>query len=202
MENIKEIIADNLVALRKHKHLTQAELAEKLNFSDKAISRWEKGEVVPDVETLNKISEVYEIKFEKLFDKNLPEELNAPQVEKKSWKRNKFIITFLAEMLVCFLAVVGYVTVKIATDKSLWQIFIWMLVVMAIVSLVFGWVWKKKIVKFASMSVLLWTLILAIYLQFISYDWWLLFIIGIPVQVAILLWAGFKKNKKEVDVKV
>lgn len=201
MENIKEIIACNLVALRKYNHLTQAELAEKLNFSDKAISRWEKGEVVPDIETLNKISEVYDIKFEKLFDKNLPEQLNAPQPEKKSWKRNKLIITILAEMLVCFLAVVGYVTVKIAIDKSIWQIFIWMLVAMSIVSLVFAWVWKKKVVKFVSMSMLVWTLILAIYIQFISYDWWLLFIIGIPVQVAILLWAGFKKNKKEVGEK-
>lgn len=202
MENIKEIIASNLVALRKHNHITQAELAEKLNFSDKAISRWEKGEVVPDIETLNKISEVYDIKFEKLFDKNLVEELNKPQLEKKSWKRNKFIVTFLVEMLVCFLAIVGYVAIRLAFDKSLWQIFIWMLVVMSIVSLVFGWVWKKKIVKFASMSVLVWSLILAIYLQFISYNWWLLFIVGIPLQIAILLWAGFKKNKKEVGGKV
>lgn len=197
MENIREIIANNLIVLRKHNHLTQAELAEKLKFSDKAISRWEKGEVVPDVETLNKISEVYNIEFETLFDKNLIDKLNKPQ-EKKSWKRNKFIIVFLAELLVCFMAVVGYVTISLAFDLSVWQIFIWMLVAMSIVSLVFAWVWNKKIVKFTSMSMLVWSLILSLYIQFISYNWWLLFIIGIPLQLAILLWAGFIKNKKEV----
>ena len=55
MENIKEIIAGNLVALRKSKRMTQQELAEKLNYSDKAVSRWEHAETLPDIETLCKI---------------------------------------------------------------------------------------------------------------------------------------------------
>lgn len=197
MENIKEIIAKNLVALRKFHHITQAELAEKLNFSDKAVSRWEKGEVVPDVETLNNISEVYGIQFEKLFDKDLVLDQTNTEPEKKSWKRNKFIISFLAEMLVCFLAVVGYVTVRLAFNVSCWQIFIWAVVAMSIVALVFSWVWNKRVIKFLSMSLLVWSLILAFYLQFIDKNWWLLFILGIPLQIAILLWACFKKNKKQ-----
>lgn len=192
MENIKEIISKNLVALRKFHHMTQAELAEKLNFSDKAVSRWEKGEVVPDVETLNKISEVYDIPFEKLFDKNLTlEEEKVP--EKKSKTRNKSITVLLSEMLVCFLVVVGYVVIKLTLDLSYWQIFIWGLVAMALISMVFAWVWNKKVIKFISMSVFVWSLILAFYLQFIDYDWWLLFIIGVPIQIAILLWAGWKR---------
>lgn len=194
MENIKEIVAHNLVMLRKYHHLTQAELAEKLNFSDKAVSRWEKGEVVPDVETLNKISEVYEIPFAKLFEKDLALEENSVAQPKKSWKRNKFIIAFLAEMLICFLSVVVFVSIKLACGESYWQIFIWMIVALAIVALVFSWVWKKKPIKFISMSVLVWSLILAFYLQFIDKNWWLLFILGIPLQIAILLWAGFKKK--------
>lgn len=194
MENIKEIVAHNLVMLRKYHHLTQAELAEKLNFSDKAVSRWEKGEVVPDVETLNKISEVYEIPFAKLFEKDLALEENSVAQPKKSWKRNKFIITFLAEMLICFLSVVVFVSIKLARGESYWQIFIWMIVALSIVALVFSWVWKKKPIKFISMSVLVWSLILAFYLQFIDKNWWLLFILGIPLQIAILLWAGFKKK--------
>lgn len=195
MENLREILSKNLVALRKHNHLTQAELAEKLNFSDKAVSRWEKGEVIPDVETLNKISEVYQIQFEKLFDKNLSLEENS-QPERKSWRRNKFIVSFLVEMLVCFLAVTGYVTLKLACNINCWQIFIWLIVAMAIVALVFSWVWNKKVVKFTSMSVLVWSVILAVYLQFIDYKWWLLFILGIPLQIAIILWAGMKKRKQ------
>lgn len=194
MENIREVLTKNLVMLRKHFHLTQAELAEKLNFSDKAVSRWEKGEVVPDVETLNKISEIYEIPFEKLFDKDLSFE-EAKQEKKPLWRRNKFIIVFLAEMLVWFLSTAIYMTIRLTTGTSYWLIFIWAVVASSIVAMVFAWVWKKKAVKFISMSVLVWSFILGFYLQFLNNNLWLLFTLGIPLQIAILLWAGIKRNK-------
>ena len=54
-ENVKEIIAANLVSLRKGSRLTQQQLAERLNYSDKAVSRWENAETLPDIETLCKI---------------------------------------------------------------------------------------------------------------------------------------------------
>ena len=52
MEELKSIIGENLASLRKEKKLTQAELAERFNYTDKAISKWEKGETSPDIETL------------------------------------------------------------------------------------------------------------------------------------------------------
>jgi transcriptional regulator with XRE-family HTH domain len=52
MRDVRQIIADNLIELRKVNKLTQLELAEKLNYSDKAISKWERGESLPDVEIL------------------------------------------------------------------------------------------------------------------------------------------------------
>ena len=67
MKDIKQIIADNLVSLRKQNKLTQNELAEKLNYSDNTISRWEKAEITPSVETLVQISEIYNIPLESLF---------------------------------------------------------------------------------------------------------------------------------------
>ena len=69
MENVKEIIAQNLVSLRKSRRMTQQELAEKLNYSDKAISRWEHAETLPDIETLCKVCEIYGVKFEYLLQK-------------------------------------------------------------------------------------------------------------------------------------
>jgi tellurite methyltransferase len=61
MENVKEIIAKNLTELRKANKLTQGALAEKLNYSDKAISRWEHAETLPDIETLCKIETALEL---------------------------------------------------------------------------------------------------------------------------------------------
>ena len=71
-ENIKDIIAANLVELRKSKKMTQSEVAEKLNYSDKAISRWEHADSLPDIETLCKVCEIYVVKFEYLLQKEQP----------------------------------------------------------------------------------------------------------------------------------
>ena len=48
MNNIKSIIAQNITDLRRAKGLTQLELAEQLNYSDKAVSKWERAESMPD----------------------------------------------------------------------------------------------------------------------------------------------------------
>src|SRR5574344_273530 len=66
MENIKQKIAKNLVELRKGKKLTQSELAQKLNYSDKAISKWETGETLPDIEILYNLCKLYGVTLDYL----------------------------------------------------------------------------------------------------------------------------------------
>ncbi len=61
MENVKAIVSQNILRLRKENNLTQAELARRINYSDKAISRWEAGEVVPDLETIYALSEIFDV---------------------------------------------------------------------------------------------------------------------------------------------
>ena len=58
MEELKDIIAHNLVAYRKAAGLTQAEIADKLNYSDKAVSKWERGEGMPDVAVLKTLADI------------------------------------------------------------------------------------------------------------------------------------------------
>ena len=65
MNELKNIIASNITYLRKQKKLTQAELAQELNYSDKAVSKWERGESVPDIETLKNIAEMFEVTYRK-----------------------------------------------------------------------------------------------------------------------------------------
>ena len=59
-ERIKSNIAKNLTAYRKRCNLTQSQLAEKINYSDKAVSKWERGEGVPDTLVLLKMCEIFE----------------------------------------------------------------------------------------------------------------------------------------------
>jgi transcriptional regulator with XRE-family HTH domain len=68
MEDYKRIIANNITELRKAVPLTQAELAEKLNYSDKAVSKWERGESIPDVIVLKQIAELFGVTVDYLLE--------------------------------------------------------------------------------------------------------------------------------------
>ncbi len=57
-ERLKKNIAKNLSSLRKSAGLTQAELGEKLTYSDKSISKWERGDGLPDLLVLDKLAEL------------------------------------------------------------------------------------------------------------------------------------------------
>ena len=83
---VKETVKDNLVRLRREHKLTQLELSEKINYSDKAISRWETGEVTPDVETLEQLARLYEIPITAFF---LPPDKATTKKEKAALKRTE-----------------------------------------------------------------------------------------------------------------
>ena len=60
-EKIKKQLGVNIAAYRKKLGLTQAGLAEKLNYSDKAVSKWERAESVPDVLTMVQLAELFDV---------------------------------------------------------------------------------------------------------------------------------------------
>ena len=67
MSDIKAIIAKNITALRQNHKMTQIELAEKLNYSDKAVSKWERGESVPDISVLKQIADLFGVTVDYLL---------------------------------------------------------------------------------------------------------------------------------------
>lgn len=79
-------LATNLVTLRKRKGLTQLDLAEKLNVSRQAISRWEVGAAVPSTDNLRILSELYNVSVDDILNgevasasKNLDESDMPPE---------------------------------------------------------------------------------------------------------------------------
>lgn len=189
MKPIKQIIAKNLVDLRKSNKLTQLELAEKLNYSDKAISRWEQGETLPDIDVLCQIAELYQVPFEYLFRENE----NFEAMSKKE-RTNKVTITLLAVSLVWFLATIIFVYFNIILNQNVWKVFIWAVPVSMAVVLVFHAIWGRRIkkLKYLLLSILVWSFLVSVYIQFIEYNIWLVFILGAPMQLAIILWSTLK----------
>ena len=209
-EKLKAILGSNIAAYRKRQGLTQMGLAEKLNYSDKAVSKWERGESMPDVLTLVQLAELFDITVNDLLtDPNaLPEEKSAvvEKMEKaveKTLKRkaDKLSILGLSSLLVWFVALLLFVIISSLDIPRSWIAFIYAIPANAIVllSLLSAWRdfrWNKTLV-----SILVWGSILSIYvslLMFVSFNIWKLFLLGIPGQLAVLLWFRlFRKNPRE-----
>lgn len=196
MENLNIVIGTNIRNLRKLNGLTQEELAKKINYSNKAISRWESGEVIPDVETINNLCETFNVPISSMFEENVsPKEIDSVC---KHRARNKFAISLLAVMLVWLIAVVCYVSINISNKVNLWVIFIWAVPVSCIVGIVFTSIWGKMWFNFILISLEIWTLLASVYITFNQYHLWMIFFIGIPMQIAVFLWANIHKSGKHL----
>lgn len=193
MENINTVIGNNIKELRKANKLTQSELAEKLNYSNKAISRWESGDVIPDVITLNKICEIFNIPLSQIFEVNVTE-----KKVKKNYKLqigNKLAISLLAILMVWFISTIGFVYTKIIFDIDFWRIFVYSVPTSTVVAIIFNSIWGKKTLNFILISILIWTVLASIFIALINYNIWPIFLVGIPMQVAVILWSNITTNK-------
>lgn len=203
MDDYKRIIANNIAELRKAVPLTQAELAEKLNYSDKAVSKWERGESIPDVIVLKQIADLFGVTVDYLLEDVHP--INAKmQSVPKQIRKNRILITGLSCMLVFLLATFAFVILGLATDLSrIWLAYVYCVPICSIILIVFNSIWGKTKLNFLFISILVWSLLASVYLTFSDYSKWLIFVIGIPAQVIILMWSGIKarifKKEKNTD---
>lgn len=200
---LKDIVAKNLVELRKIFGFTQLEIAEKLNYSDKAISKWERGESLPDVETLKKLADIYGVTVDFLLTENTDIKKNMNR--KGLIAGQKTLIALLSTLLVWIIATVTFAILcwcGVPTTAATFS-FVVALPVSFIVLIVFDSVWGKLWLNLIFVSGLIWTIALCIFLTLKTELAWLCFIIPIPLQLAVLLWYGLKilnlniKKKKQ-----
>lgn len=198
-EELKRQIGKNIVFCRKRMSLTQAGLAEKLNFSDKAVSKWERGESMPDVLTLMQLAEVLGVTTDYLLtgkDDSVPLVLDSNKP-----KANKNIIAMLTSVLVWFLALLIFVALSDANIPKSWIAFIYAVPVNAIVLLTLYSAWKVFRWNPTFISLIVWGALLSVYISlllFLNLNIWKIFLLGIPGQIAVLLWFRiYKSNKKD-----
>ena len=199
-DKLKNQIGVNISAYRKQIGWTQAELAEKLNYSDKAVSKWERGESVPDVLILANLAEQMGITVNDLLadPDALPEQTGAVQqvmgrVVEKTLKRkaDKNIILGLSSILVWFVALFAYVLLSTLEISKSWLAFFYAVPADAIVMLSLRSAWRDFRWNRILISTIMWGSILSIYMTFLilcGFNAWKIFLLGIPGQAAILLW--------------
>ena len=200
MDGLKKIIAKNIQELRISSSLTQAELASRLNYSDKAVSKWERGESVPDVQVLKMIAELFEVTVDYLLTDDHADSTDLPKISKKIIRRNRMVITLLATSVVWLIATIAFVIFGLALDSfsKTWLAYVVAVPVSCIVLLVFNSIWGNGKLNYLIISLLLWSTLLTVCLLISMSKIWILFVIGIPAQVMILISAGFifkKPNK-------
>jgi len=212
-EKLKVQIGTNISNLRKRQRLTQAGLAEKLNYSDKAVSKWERGESAPDILTLVSIAQVLGVTVDDLIsDPNaLPEQTGAvqhamDQVVQKALKRkaDKRIIVQLSSILVWFVALFVYVVLASIGIENSWLAFFWAIPADAIVVLSLRSAWRDFRSNKILISILMWGSLLSIYMMplvLLHVNVWRIFLLGIPGQLAIWLWFRMFRPVKTSEVK-
>lgn len=211
-EKLKKQIGINISTFRKRIGLTQAGLAERLNYSDKAVSKWERGESAPDVLTLTQLAKQFGVTVNDLIvDPNeLPadigkvEKVMGKAVEKTlKRKADKSIILKLCSLLVWFVALFIFVVLSSFDIPKTWIAFFYAIPANAIVSLSLRSAWRDFRWNKALISIIVWGGLLSIYatlLVFWNINVWKIFLLGIPGQIAIFLWFRmFRPVKKEQD---
>lgn len=205
-QDINTIIGQNLLKLRRNKKLTQLELAEKFNYSDKSISKWEKGESLPSIDVLYQLAKFYGVTLDALTSE---EELDLSPAQEQPITRDstfptKLIISLLAVSAVWIAATIWFITYKLTNGGTPYMLFLWSVPISCVLLIIFNSIWGKRQWLFWIVSVLLWTILACVHIQLIEYNnFWIIYFIGIPLQIAVILWGALMKGpcKKQEKVK-
>ena len=204
MEDLKPIIAKNIIDLRRTADITQAQLAEKLNYSDKAVSKWERGDAIPSITTLKEIADHFGVTVDYLISADHEAENQIKREFTERQRRNRLIITLLSTMIVWLVATIVYVSISVTTEfrvSKAWLVFVFAVPLSCIVTLIFNSIWGKSKLNYLIISLLLWTMLISLCLVlFLSLQkayFWLLLAIGVPSQIIILLSSGLKIRRKK-----
>ena len=183
---LRHQIAENIAYYRRQNGDTQADLAKKLNYSDKSVSKWERAEGTPDVFILWRIAQLYGITVQ-----NLLGEKKVPQTGGR-----RVLILLLSVGLAWLTATVLFCASKMSrlpADRA-WLLFIYALPVGGVICTVFTSLWWSRLTQFLSGTLLLWgaglSLVLSLHLQ----SSFLLFVLCGVLQVLLILYFLLKKK--------
>jgi transcriptional regulator with XRE-family HTH domain len=207
MNDLHSVFAKNIADLRAERKMTQAQLAAVLNYSDKAISKWERGEALPDVTVVKQIADIFGVSVDYLLQsEHKPAERRTVSANRQI-RLNRLLISAIATTLVWLIATFLFLVFNALPEVLLpfptWLFFVYSSVPSLIVILVFNSIWGNRRLNFAIISALVWSLLATVFLSIFviaEINLWQVFLFGIPSQCIIMLWSGLKNPqiKKEI----
>ena len=194
MEDLKVITASNIINLRTAKGMTQAELGELLNYSDKSVSKWERAEAVPDAYVLKKMSGIFGVSVDYLL--NSHDSWERPESFKKEERNfHSNVITILVIFGIWTLAFLIYI-IGWLLEANWWLLFIYAVPVSLITFLVLNSVWEQGKNNRHIIYALVASVFITVYLTFRSYNPWQILLLLVPAEFLVFLSFRIKKSHK------
>ncbi len=194
MDELKETIAKNLVHLRTQAKLTQLQLAQMLDYSDKAVSKWERGEAIPDIRVLVQLAQFYNVTLDDIVRSDAAAKKILPKL---TIRTKRILITVLSAVLVWFVATAVFAVFYLIdyTQKDAYMVFIVAPFAMSVVLIVFSALWGNRITCALSSSMALWTFVLIFHIFVVKYTnfnkIYILYVVAAVFEVLIILWFVF-----------
>jgi transcriptional regulator with XRE-family HTH domain len=202
--DLKAVIAANIAELRKKEGMTQQDLASRLNYTDKAISKWERGESVPDVIVLKQIADLFGVTVDYLLcaeHESPAPAAAAPSADLKKQQsvRTRGFVTGMSVLMVWLAALVFFIVFDTASVdvRSHWIVFACAVPASFIVWLIMNTIWFNRRRNYFIISLLMWSLLILAYMTvwlFAHRNLWLIFLLGLPGQAIIVMWSRLKQN--------
>lgn len=200
MEDIKSNVAKNIAQLRILNNMTQMELAEKLNYSDKTISKWERAESSPDISVLVEMADLFGVTLDYLIRTETIEEAVTKRKEKEV-TFNRRAVSYIAEGGAWIVAIFAFIvtTLIISQMAFQWLYFVYALPIVLIVKLIFNSIWFNPRHNYLIISALLWSILATIHITFLYFkiDVSLIYLLGVAGQVVIVLASYINKPKNK-----
>ncbi len=193
---LRQRIAANVAHYRKLNNMTQSELAERIAYSDKSISKWERAEGMPDIYVLTLLAGLFSVSVNDLISENAP--LLPPVTV--NLNKNRVLILLLLIGLAWLVATVAYTALQIFAPTFVWAwySFIFAIPVTCIIGVVLTSLWWSLKFRFISVSALVWAIAATVYLLIPITNVDLIFAIAGVLQVLVILWFIFIKQLKKM----
>ena len=188
MKNLEKIFSKNLANYRTLMGLKQSDLAKMINYSDKSISKWERGESLPDLKATKSLCDIFGVSIDDMLKENND---HKTKIKKTILIKNKkhFITSLLSASLVWLVATIVFVALLICqVQGAIWLPFIYAIPISAIVFIVFSSIWGNHLLQFLCITLLLWGIILSITLSTPITNIWFICVIGAVCQSMIIMW--------------
>lgn len=198
LSELKLITASNIIRLRTGAGMTQAELGEKLNYSDKTISKWERGEAIPDAAVLLEMSDIFGVKVDDLLSSHDMWEAPVDEEEEASKPRYSVNVIIALAVLGVWTAAVSVFVALWLVDILYWQTFVIALPVSILVYMVLICVFKKtRHLQFVIAAFVL-SIFVLLYVLLPLQRPWQLFIIAAPAVALVFLSCNIRTKPAKV----